>query len=734
MPKLHVYNRQVRPTGPVQNPGQSSANIGKGLQNLGNALGQVASAVGDVERKSQEFEADKMIMEFQKQQYSKMESAKVSADPKTITGVKNLNEGEEDIPSFSQKISKGFDEDKDGFLGKAKSSYQQDYMTSRMDQVGLGLYKQSVSYESGVAQEYEADSLRKTMAQQSNSARANPNYVDDLWKTQERMIKNAPVNPKIKGDIMDRSKSDIYDSALDGRVTNLISGRDNTMASVDAMIAEVKDGKLPGGEHKWKKVASRPGYDSALTRLQNYKKTLGVQKKNEFVDTISEEIKFMYATGKDRGLYSPEVIKSYGFSKTKEHRLIENLEGAQNYAKVHELDKSAPAPDLVKELGVENYREQLLKNPTKTNEITATFQARNKAFAERERRYKEDAPRFIRELDEQSQLKYDALQQLIQAKAEFPDIDIEDIQDAQNEYIEALKAKTAEIYPDRSPQVVDATEANSIAMELKKSIDSPEGSRQAVHVLQFHQQKYGKNWPLAVRDLRNRKVLSDEHYVASNMINNPEKMYLAEDIVSVAAISPKELKNKVSETEYKSIKSKVKDKMEDFAATLGGMNKKSAFDLESAYLNTITKLAAYQDSNSADMLNLTVSDITNKVLLDDYEFNSKYRIPKEHAALDMDEKESYLFGELERSDIYTPQDVSGRMDDAAKEVFKKRMIDGATIVNYGDEGLKLIDPLGRTIFKDVDGKPVPMRWTWEDIKGMTNTADKKVSDQEYEGM
>lgn len=694
MPKITQYRRQVGERGVGSPRLASSGNIGAALGNLGKSVQQAAGVIADKEEASQRSRANSDLVNAQAELFEEMEQSKLTANP--------------DGSGFSEGVDKLVTSKREKLLENAESQFMRDIISSSMDNVKLSMFKHSKTYEIETAGRYEAQQIGEGVKKGENIVRSNPTFREDIWAGQEKLILDAPnINASVKPKILNQAKNSIYDAAFDGMITPFVANKGNTVEDVDAMINEVTSGGMKGNE--WTNNTSKAAFDSGLSRLQKYKETLGSQRKSEFIDAFNEEMLNLRTTGNDRKVYTEDSIKRMNFDPAKEKKLLEKLDLSRQVGKESLWIKDAPASEITKKLSEDNLLKKLNANPTdKTNEILGAFQARIRALNKRESAYKKDAPGYMMSIDDDIADRFAEIQKKVAAREP-----IESIAAQADHYVSGTIAKQKKLWPNRIPSILPKAKIGQLAAAMSGLENNAEGVQQARRLLQEEQQLWGKNWPLAVKDMRDNKVLTDEMYVAASMYNQVEKTHLAEEMLRSSVSSEAEIKKIIGEAKYKDYRRVVRKELEPFLASVRHMTPRSSKDIQEAFTESLTKLAAHRTANNKKA---DIEGLVRSIVLENYNFEDDYRVPVNVDFDDIQDRVDVLQDSLDKYTYVLPRrDAFGQPEATNQVRFRNNMMEKAKVVNNNDIGLRVVDQHGRQVSIIENGEQKDLKWSWEEL-------------------
>jgi len=706
MPRIVPYQQRTRAPGPTGTRPLSGIGTGAGMEELGSAISRVGGVIEKKQRQEQEFKANSLLVNSQAKLFEQMEQSKTTMDPSG--------------KGFSNNVETMVNAEREALMEGAETEYQRNLISSGMDSIGLSMFKHSKSFEIQTSSNYEAQKMQEGIIRSSNAVRANPSFVDDTWKAQESLITNAPnIIESLKPRIKKQAKENLYDSGLDGMITTFVNRKGNTVQDVDGMLSLLTEKDL-----RWQKNASRGGYDNALDRLQSYRSRISDLRKSEFVDAFNEEMKYLSTTGDDRKLYTQESIAKMDFNEKTERAMLEQLDSAQRVGKVKPWINNTSVNDIVADLNPNTLNAKLKKDPTKTNEVLAEYQSKISAFNSREKQAKDNTPTYVMSVNPDVENLYRNFE-----KTALSNAPVEDIHDAADEYVNAMQTRQKQLWPDRIPSILPKVKLGELAKAYSAAGTNPQ---QLVALMQHQQQVWGKHWPMVVKDMQQNKILSSGAYVAATMYDRAEVRYLADEMIAASTIKASEFKKDITETEYLALEKEVKEELQPFFETIRHMTPESYNLIKSSFTEAATKLAAFQTSKNVTP---DISDIVSKMVLDKYEFEDDYRVPKELNVRDITDKIDDLYSRLgEYTYVAPPRDSFGLDEEATQSRLRNHMEANAKIVNDNDLGVRVIDGHGRQVYVIEDGKSKVLKFTWDQIlAGFKTSFEKELEGLEPSG-
>lgn len=692
MAVIREYNRQVSAPGPVnfrRLSGSDISTLGQGLQTLGQVASGVSNEMAKYEQEKQTFEAQKKAMQEQADLTVWMDEQKKKA-PAGGEGFTNL-------------IKEELDKRKQKMLDEAPSQYMRQQLDANVSGLHLASFKDAVHFESEMGARKQREDMENIFAQNNNIVRAKPGMASLFAAREAEMIATAPgLDNTFKEKWANDRRNQIYNSAFDGEVTALETGPQVTSGQVKQYLAQAKS---EGSE--WVKNSSPEAYQTNVKRLERLAETLNHKEQAQIFSDFDEKMDQIEKTGEDKGDYSESWIKANVNDPLKAEAMIKRQAMSRNIAKASNFVKDAPIGDISNHL---KKLEEDRKDTDKFHVVEAEYQATVQALNRRNQEFKQDPTGYTLSVSSAAQNVF----------KQFTDNPTPEMAD---QYAQTIKAEQQKLYPGVSPTLLTKDQIGSIASQMAAVTTDEKGAVEAVNVLQSQMNTWGKHWPIVAKDLRANKALTDEQYVAATMMDKPHYRYVAEDLVKASAL--KEADMKLPSGTKRNAQETVTEALAPLRETLGSMA--DGPEIYKSYHEAITKAILYKSHMTGADQSSLASDYANKIVLEGYDFAGSYRIPKNQDVSAIRSGVNGVMMKLDQFNITPPKALPDAMGWTPREEdIKARYLTDlqrhARIVNNGDEsGVRLVDLHGRQVMQQVDGKEVPMKWTWAEIKTLRDT-------------
>jgi hypothetical protein len=690
MPRIQEYQAKTTPQGPVNSGRASASNFGygEGVERLGRAISNVGALTNDFAKERAGFDAQKKLIEEQQNLMEFMESEKKKA-PLGATG-------------FTDKIKSELETRKNTILDSTDSGYETEILSSRLGSMHVGMVQEAMQFEAGSAGKKQSQEMGDIFNKNSNLVRSNPKNLENLWIEEQGLIDSTIFwDEQTKGQVKNKRKNDIYDSALDGVVTGVETNPNVTIGNVQAAIADMKNTK-----GKWINNASEGGYSQNLKRLERLQETLSEKENQQIASTFAERMAQMETTGVDQGLFTEAWLRDNIRDPVKRDAMIKAQGVSRAVASEVNQWQDKPITEVIAALDPKDIQGQLI-NTDEFNRENSRLQTRAKVASRMIRNYQDDPAKYINENSTAVKNIYEKLTQ-----SPTPEV--------ANQYVETIEAEQRRLFPGYETAILTKTQIGQVANQMAAVAKDDEGTTEALTVLQQQKSLWGKHWPKAVRDLKANKAINDSQYVAAGMLGKPESKHIAEDLVRASSIKKSVLEKQIPDfrATKTAIESEVQSELGDLKNTLSSM--KDGPEIYASYVNAITQLALYKEATTGDY---DVEEYADKVILNDYHFEGTYRVPKDQDPGMVNDALDRIKKEFKSTKFHLPTDNSNFIKDAQRQKdvgdrYLSSIKSKGTFVNTGDGmGLRLIDEFGRQVYEEKNGKTIPMRWDWINLKG-----------------
>jgi hypothetical protein len=676
--------------------GSDISSLGKGLSAAGDVAMDVADIWADKEKEKQAFEAEKKTAQEQ-QDLTKFMDEQKKAAPAGADG-------------FTESVREELDKRKQKMLDEAPSEYMRTRLDANLIRVHMGAFQEAAGFEAEAEARKQKQDLTKIFDENNNLVRANPKRAALFAQQEAEMIATAPgLDNTLKFQMASERKQSIYNSAFDGEVTGLETGNKVTSGQVAAYLANAKN-----KDSDWVKNSSPEAYQSNIKRLERLSETLKEKEQTQMFADFDEKMDQIEKTGEDKGDYSEGWIKAHVTDSVKAEAMIKRQAMSRNIAKASSFVKDAPVTsitDKLKEL------EEQRKSTDKFHVVNAEYESTVSALNRRNQEFKQDPVGYTLGVSS-------AAQNVFKQFAENPSPEMAD------QYASTVKAEQQRLYPGTIPSLLTKDQIGSIASQMSAVKTDEKGALDAVNVLQSQMNTWGKHWPTVARDLKANKALNDGQYVAATMLDKPHYRYVAEDLVKASMVKEEDLK--LPPKTKTNAEQSATEALAPLRQTLDSMV--DGPEIYKSYHNALTKTLLYKSSMTGTDQSGLATDYANKMVLEGYDFAGSYRIPKNQDVSAVRAGVNSALMRVEKMDIVTPQAIPDQMGwtPRAEDVKSRYMNDlkrFGRIVNNGDEsGLRLVDQHGRQVMTNKDGKQVPLKWSWSEVKTLRISEAEKLEE------
>lgn len=713
MPRITEYRQQTRSPGAVDFQRASGVSaLGQGLQDIGRVVNDMTDEYDRYQRKQGEHNASQKTAEFALQDNDYVEEKVNSYNPNTYKRPEDKPEGWD----FSDSLGEELEAKKQERLAGTDNQYEREALDLRLTQTNAKLVSEARSKQKNTEAKYVTENARNTQTQYANLVRSNPTKLEDSKKMMDDYYDTLPDQyAGVKDLLKNESNTVLHDSALDGYVTKLSTKSNISTGEIDKAISELTDEK-----GKWVKNSSKEKFDQSLSQLQKLKEVTTERNKADFQFGFKQEMDRMKITGEDRGKYTEAEIRNSGFTAKETERMVREQSYARIEAKEYSQIKDMSFEDAAKMVSPEAIEKLVKSDPENFYLVNNQAQARLNAWNKRNQLMKADPVSYVEKSSSVVQAKRDAMELALRQ-----DPNGEGMVSAVEDYASALVSEQKRLNPYQPPTVLDANTVASIKYQIESVPSDPKGVDQAVLILQGQMKQWGKYAPVAFKDLKANEAISSSHYVAATLLTDPSKTPLAKDLIRSAIIPA----NKIDTTKMKDYQAMAKEELSDLRASL--TNQVDGDRIAADYEESLAKLMYYYEDQNIP--NKDASDIAKKMILDNYDFESGYRVPKQNGISVADKVitgSNHYLNKVELiPNLYVPQSSSGIRPIDAKNIYVNRLKANGQWVNNGDEGLQLLDGEGNNVFTQ-EGKDIkPVRLSWDELNLLDNEAKTKAAER-----
>lgn len=696
MPRIQEYRQQSRggvsaPTGQMQASGVSG--LAESLKIIGKTVNNITDEYDRVQEKNAIYNVEKATVAEQTELTEYWNNKKSS--------IKGNGEG------FTESVVTDLEKRKSEKLSSIESPRERELLSMKYDRLYNGVIQDAMGYQTSTAANYEVSSLQSQFETRRNQVRNEPSLAEKYEPENDSLIdSNIYLDASVKTKLKEEEKRALYDTALDGYVTKLETSDKVSSGDIAALRKELtaKD------SNKWTGKASAQGYDNALRRLDRLKETFNAREKQDYMNNFKQEMAFMKdGNGFDRGKYTEKEIMSSPYLSDKEkQRMVQEQYFSRTIGNEARLIKDLPADQIENSLSPDFIKKEIQSNPDNYFLIKEKIDARQAAWKEREKQYNDDPVSYIKGVSPAVSKLGDALNSVLQN-----DLQLKDLNTAvplADKYASTVISEQKRLYPNKVPTILDQGRINQIKYQMTNIVSSPKGVDEAFVALKKESVLWGKYSDIAFKDLRNGGAINASQAVAASLVADTSKEYLAKDLLKASVTPLKDMKSDESEDRVRDM---VREELSSFRQTLDPQadGQKIYQDLE----DSSTQLYMYyKTSNNPDRAD--IKEITKDIILNDYNINGSYRVPKTFD-VDLVESSSNMFIDSlpEIKNIYVPPSKTGLNPEDSKDLYIRSIQNSGKWVNYGDEGVMLLDHNNENVFTIENGKEEPIIMRWENM-------------------
>lgn len=697
MPNIHEYSQQTSAPGAIEQRRASAADFGGdgGFNEMGQNIAHIGGQIQDKLEKDDVFEAEK-------------KASKESTDLEKWLQDEKLN-APVGAKGFTEKVSAELEKRKqkifDGYSGGTEKGKQA--LELRLNSLYQNAQQDSIHFEAQSAGLAQKEDLKTQLNENANVVRADPTKLAKILESQTALVGSVPnIDNQTRNQIQKDFSTTLYDSSLDGTVTNLESSHRTTIGDINREIAALKDDKSIYRAH-----ASKEQYDRSLTRLQMHKEKLGRQNEQIIEINFHDEMNQMKMKGKDFGKFSKSWINENVQDPGRRAVMLKERDTAEEVARQTAFVKVSSDSDVIKKLNELNPGNQKDYSASFGKDYKA-FDALRDAFALRQAQMKEDPAGYAREADDSARTSHE---QFLKTGSPV---------DAAH-YADMVILAQKKFNPDAVPQILSKQEIGQFKARIDAIGTDPKGAQAVTNEIQKMQHLWGSNWKYAARDLRINHAMSDELYVVGSMMDDPRNKPLADDLVRASTFKAGELTKSIDDKNVaKSAQLAAREALSDFKQSFP--EKGGGFKTYEAFEDSLAKLLIYKTAVSGENMDKVAGQYASQIVTGKYNFEDTYRIPKYMGPSPVDPKlvkngAEFLKKSVDTLPLIAPR--SGLRPADAIERYRSSVKRTGLLVNTPDEsGLMLLDEMGAPVMVEDRGQRKSLSWTWAQIQSAGTAA------------
>lgn len=713
--RIVEYTNRRGAAGPVQQPMASpdqlsGGGLGQGVATLGQGITNFAQAYRSKQQQDGRYAASQKASQFVLESDQAVSERISTFNPNEYKRPDGKPENWEYADDIGEELAKR----KAEMLKDVTNPYERQELEARLSDANNRLVFDARKKQKAVEAEYVKKNAVSAQTNYANLARSNPNKLDMTLEMMNDYYDSLPDTfQHLKDGLKEESTRVIYDSALDGKVSNLVKGNNVSLGAISALYNEVTSEESP-----WMTNTSRQKYDQALDKLDHLRQIAAAKAERESRAAFDDEMDKIKRLGID-DTYEPRFtensIRQMGFGKTETENMIRKLNSTMSAGRLVKGLKNMPFGEAESYLSEEAFRKRVQSAPPEAyNNIREEFDVGRKVLSGMQGDFKRDPVKF---LSEQAEGYADYKADLF-AKMEDPNFDPVESQEEIKNFVGVTKKIQQSFDPTSPPRILSKDDTQKIKHLLDSVTRDAQGGQVAYSVLSSEASKWGDAWPQIVQDLKADKAITGPDVVAASLMNQPVKAKLAEDLIIAGRMSEKELKAVHGDVRLSELSKEAAETLQPFIQSISGTVE--AGDIALDYIESVKRLSLlYGGAKSAKQI---VSDIVN----DQYDYvssgGSTIRVPKNKVqgvwargtqmALD-----NYLSTAIDTAPIVPPPSLYGLKDKDARDSYIMRIKEGGRFINNGDEGVRLLDGNGQTVYmRDEDGVETPVSFTWEQVQ------------------
>lgn len=591
MPKIPVIEHRTTPVGPQRQPRMTPQAAGSGVaaavSQVAGAGQQVAEAVFEQKRKTEMFEAELQAVENEKSVFEALEVAKQAAP-----------EGAE---GFTDEVEQRFDD----WVPEAMEAAPETHEAQRALEARTLNLRNRVLND---ARKFQARSkaaldLRRAADAQDamvNHARSAPEERDGTLQRHAEFIAAAPFpDEQSRAKALEEGEHRILAGALDGLVrTYELNPR--PVEEVDKAIAALKKGALG-----YKERVEPRAFDDALTRLENRKKSLETESKALYGKDMADLLAAISVNGPaaDTG----EVTLQRALEVRKNDKLAK-----RDMLQIEEAKRLYTAQQSLAQTSTLEDRQLLEQTRQDVSGLGAAFKKANltrmeKAMKNKWKEYKDDQVAYVYKANP-------GIAEMARQAEESGD------EQQRDDAVAMLKQAQQDMgTPMWGVEVIGKGNAKHIADGLNGL-----PAEAAADEIEKLQDRYRKDWPLAMRELEQAKV--SPGLLVLGRLNTLADVGLRKQLAGFMQVGKAEMRKNIGNTTATDIDARVDDLIPTFAATLyhAGRTGQETVAREREAMSTL----AYGLVQTGLSPNDAAEEAFNLLLGNRYDFGPTYRTAK----------------------------------------------------------------------------------------------------------
>jgi hypothetical protein len=597
MPKLPEYDVQTGVQGAValQQATPSEFGNSKGWMSFGQGMSDVGKAAADIEERKEHFQSQTQAMVDAGKWDLKLQQMKQDAPP--------------GAPDFAKNLSEEFDNWSTEQIGNVKGGVARQQLQVSYANLKQSLLHDAIKYQADASTKNTMNQLKSGFQMDENAVFASPRKRDDLLLHEINAINASPLDEQNKAILKTQRTNAIWDKALDGSVTSLVTNPLATVDQVQKMITQLEDHK-----QGWIEDASPHHYQDNLTKLKKFSEVLSKLDQKQQILDFGDWMKHIEKTGVDNGLYTRDWLETNIKDPMQRAKMIKEQEESRAVGQVTNVIKDMPFSKA--QQYVQSLSSQYVNTETPGKDL-ARVQAGERALTQQVQAFNEDPVAFTVDSNPAIKDVYKTLTQnpTPEKAAYYAKMTI------------AEQERRAPGYPARVLTKQDAAQVSNIMASIPKT---PDGAQQAVKTLQSQQQIWGKYWPQVVKDLTDYKAIDGAMSVAAGMFDRPQVAYLAEELVKASMMKESEMAKSIDVAKASSeAQSAATKALGPLRTSLQGLS--DGPEIYKNFENAVARVVLYRGFWAGKDKTEDAQDIADKMVNDNYQFSHTqdgFRVPR----------------------------------------------------------------------------------------------------------
>ncbi len=726
MARIRPYIQQVetqagipsRQAGPDDVGGPGLANLGQAIQRAGSDVARAQALINQDERLAQE------KIEQQKRQASTIAVHRIISEEHLKSLQEEQARQQRANPAkpdqhIGEAITFGKQQEEDA-INRVIEDPNSPVLPEDYHRIRLGIAENANRVNFAASEfaakanaAYQVEELVKTHETNRNIVQANPDLlpdkIADLHGLMARVNTGGEVN---RQKITNNMRQDLWGAAMDGKIDRVAQSHSvEAIQGLKAMLTqevEGKDHKLY--QNKWQQEVAPAAYAKALDRL-NVLEQSEKRQRDILAEAAFKERRDERAAGVNNG-FDPAKESTFATDPAKRELLIRDGEAAIRTGNAMQEMNSGSFVQNMQRLAE---GDAALKTSGNFHADAEVQKARHAVMSQKLQAIKND-------------LAGEALKNPVVAKA------YQEMQSGKPEavdgYVRAMQAETERIAPWRELRLLPDAYEGQIKHVLGEMEAGPRGADQALQMLATERSRWGRHWPVVLKQLTQDDILSGPQAVAARMGQDPSAIPDAKRLLVTSALKPDQINDLTPQGSRHDIQQALLKTMAPVAEALRTQvsgEKELARYRDSAETLAMSYLMPGGGETSPEK---AAERAAGAVIKNGFHWQGSYYVPKQYnpdtiqRAAEM-EKQFVPVSGTEPTHVIPPKSSGLHPNDVTAAVVDSLKNKSRWVVNRAGDGLDLVWETGeQVLIKNSDGTVAPYSRTYQQLQEMgTPTKD-----------